>query len=156
MIHLQIDKNRKTNTKKASSKSKCRDGGHNIDSNDTIKTIKSNHPSEEKTIDTLTICLGIICLSTAYLYFRVGHLLVSTPTLTTPTTTTDTIQIPTTTTLAPLSDGEYHSSVIRMKELARVEQSIIVEMNIVVDKWTKIDSNSSGDFWHKGLSKIKS
>lgn len=87
-----------------------------------------------------------------YLYLRLELWSVSTPKLTLSPTATAT------TTPAPSHDEDYLTSVVRMKELAYLEQSIVVEMNKVINKFgtTKVDSGSFANQWQDGLLKIKS
>lgn len=63
----------------------------------------------------------------------------------------------TSTTPAPSTDGEYFTSIIRMKELARLEQSVIAEMNALLENFgATVESSSPENLWQEGLSKIKS
>lgn len=67
--------------------------------------------------------------------------------------TAETTTTITTTTPEPLAE-DYLTSIVRMRELAFMEESMVVEMHDVIKKFgsTKVDF---GHLWHNGLLKIK-
>lgn len=127
-----------TNTKSRSAK----DVEKSLPQDDQNKQPEIEKENAFNPFDPFTIFFGLVWLGVLVkIYF---YLTTKTPFSLTPNQTS--------------TGGEYFTSIIRMKELARLELLLVAKMNAVVSDYisiTRMESDSSEDLWLEGLSKIK-